>query len=255
MTLSADRTVDEGAHIACVLEGVATQGDVDFVVLNNDPRGGLVGWHHVQYYTTSWQAKLTGFRPLLYVEYSDASAEWIPGVEPLLSIADESIDTGTTPDEIALKFKFPVSIRVAGAIVTVEPTANGIWDVILYDSDGSSVLGSLTGLDEDETIQSVGGSVAAHFTQGAQTLLADTFYYLAMKPTTTANVAIKVVTYNAVKHLDAWSGGQNMHYAAQTDAGGWSATTTKRPCIYLIVDGIESGGAACSRLVGGGLVG
>jgi hypothetical protein len=255
VTLGTDRTVDEGDHVAMVLEWAGTQGDIEIDRCTCESRGGSVASSWNQAYAGSWGAKDTDNPPILYVEYSDASSYWIPGTEPLTTHLGEAINTGTTPDQIALKFKFPVSVRVAGMFSPMDFAANATVGMILYDSDGTSVLGSRTGYDEDETAQSSGGPWAAFFTQGPQTLTADTFYYAAVKPEAAISVTLFVTTVDAAKILDSWSGGQNFHYASKTDAGAWSATTTKRPCIYLIVDGIESGGAADSRLVGGGLVG
>lgn len=174
------------------------------------------------------------------VEYSDGSFAYMPNVVPAKAINTHTIASNTTPDEIALKFQLPFSARVTGAWAWQTRGAAATFKTILYDSDGSTVLGfSPTTIGGFTT-----GRVRVVRFPSSVTLLASTDYFLSVQPQSTTSLDVYSIDVNAANLLDQMEGGQNFRYADRTDVGAWSETATRRPYIGLIIDGIDipSGG-------------
>lgn len=248
--LTADASVTKGDLMALV---IAPSGTPNYVIrrLNRTPTD--VNFPYCARFESSAWTKLAN-PPTFAVEYSDGTFAIIHGAYPYSAINTHAINTGTTPDEIALKFKLSAPVRVCGAWFIAILGNN--MDVVLYDSNGSSVLAT----------HSVPGNVAgqiadadspyyAYFTT-SQELDADTFYYMALKPTSASSDTFYSTDVSSAAVLDQLQGGQNFHWAQQTNAGGWTPTTTRRPVMGLLIDGIDDGAGGGSggggHIIGGG---
>lgn len=246
--LTADAAVTKGGVIAVV---IAPSGTPNFrlTAASNMP---VMGFAYCDHYTTSYTKSSGSVRPVVALEYSDGSYAYTPGTIPASSMTTSTIRTGSTPDEIALKFKVAAPVRVGGFVLASTTTQD--LDVILYDSDGTTSLATYS-IDDDVSINTVMGTYL--FASSVQ-LTADTFYYLAMKPSVDTNQNVYYFDVASAAILDSMTGGQNWHYAERTNAGGWSATTTRRPWFGLIIDGVDDGagsGGGAGPLIGGRLVG
>jgi len=106
------------------------------------------------------------------------------------------VNSGSATDEYGNIFQLPVPIRVKGAYAFMDLDAGGDTSFVLYDSDGSTALESVS-IDGD--LEGGGGEevVIAQFTT-AQSLLANTNYRMSIRPDTTTNVGIMDFTVNAV---------------------------------------------------------
>lgn len=261
-SITSDTWVTTGALTA---DASVTRGDIFAVVIapSGSPNYNIAGAitsaganQHIPYtdhFTSAWAKGNTP--PVIAVEYSDGSFAYTPWCLPASAINKHTINTGTTPDEIALKFTLPAPVRVSGLWLSADH--DGDMDAILYSSDGSTVLASVS-LDKDiRRSASFFGSFRLMFATQVS-LSASTVYYLALKPTSVTSINIYSFDVASAGVLDAVGGGQDMHYAAQTDAGGFSATTTRRPFWGLVIDGIDDGagsGGGAGPLIGGRLVG
>lgn len=251
--LTADASVTKGDRLAVV---VAPSGSPNYQVVRIG--GGYqadVGFPYATHFASSSWTKSDAATPVVALEYSDGSFACMPYVTPFTAVNTHTVGTGSTPDEVALKFQLAAPVRATGAWLRIDGDAD--YDVILYDSDGSTSLASVS---VDADIRSSAGQSAptiALFT-GTASLTAATNYYLAIKPTTASTLTAYSFDVNAAAILDQMDGGQNFHWAQQTDAGGWSATTTRRPIMGLIIDGIDDGAGGGSGgegpLIGGRLV-
>ncbi len=195
----------------------------------------------------SW-AKQGGSYPILVFEYSDGSYETVSsGVTlPVLTWNTRTFNNGSTPDERALFFRFPVQVNVNGGWVAIDRDA--AVDVVLYDSDGTSVLTTVSGDASDRL-----GTAARIwvFSFPEQTLAANTDYRLSVKPTSASNVTIYDFDVNSNALLDAVEGGKDWYTSTRTDAGSWTQTTTNRPLIGLRVSAIHDGAGGGAATQGG----
>ena len=239
VSLTAGASVNKGDLLAIVIVNPPTSFGNMQIRINTSVTAGQA---YQAAYTTVWSL---GSNPMVtWLEYNDGSYASIIDVSPFITENLQSINTGTTPDEIALKFKLPFPCRVTGAWFY---SYSDDYDIVLYDSDGSTILTSVS-IDKDTfftTTSLILGYVP--FTGTAQ-LLKDTFYYLSYKPTTLANITVVTGDVPTAASMDSLPGGQNFHYAARVNAGAWTATTTRRPCIGIIIDqcddGVGGGGGA-----------
>lgn len=98
------------------------------------------------HYTTTW-SRLNS-TPIFWLEYDDGSYTHLPGVAGINSLTTNVHNSGSTPDEHALLFSLPINTRCIGFCCYVGTAASGAnFDIILYDSDGSTVLATKTILD------------------------------------------------------------------------------------------------------------
>ena len=239
------RTVAMGELLAVVIEfdsfvagvlNIATQNTVN-------PPGTSAGCY-TDHFTAAW-AKNVSSVPRLALEYSDGTYEAMPYVDAAVAgVALETINSGTTPDEIALLFQVPFLCKVAGIWGFLD--LDGDADVVLYDTDGATPLESVS-LDTNVRIGATAGVFHA-FWDTEVTLAKDVTYRLSYKPTSVTNTSLFVGSYTAAAVLDSVSGGQECHYTSRVDAGAWTPDTTKRPLMGLILsaldDGVSTGGGS-----------
>ena len=175
------------------------------------------------------------------LKYNDGTYGFVPFTFPYVTFNQTTYNNGSTPDERGLIFQFPVAVRIAAAWTQFTPTAtNGAFDIVLYDSDGTTALETISvdGNVHRGVGANTGGLTYVWFSQSRE-LLANTNYRLVVKPTTVNNSLNSCDWYmNTAGMLDALEGGQNWHETTRTDGGAWTQTTTRRPMIGLLLDGL-----------------
>lgn len=194
----------------------------------------------VSYNGSAWSIP-GGIGAMLHMlEFTDGTFGSVGLGLPLNTVGTSvTYNSGSTPDEIALKVQPSMSMLVVG-MCSENPysTSTGDFEWVLYNGTTAMVTVSI----DVNRLYSTGASTAvcAYFTS-AQTLTAGGTYYAALKPTTANNISIK---YNAVSDASYWAvygGGTGMGYSTRTDAGSWSDTATRRPTIWLLVSGVVTG--------------
>lgn len=248
--LTADASVTKGDILAVVIAPSGSPNINWAVVDNYDPQQY---YPYNRLFTASWQA-ISNATPVVALEYSDGSFAYSPRTLPITTINTRALNTGTTPDEGALKFTTTAPVRVCGAWTGMD--ADGNYDLVLYDTDGST---SLTSVSVDKDLRRTFHGLHTLIFPTAVSLSASSTYYLSVKPTSATTTNLMTFTVNASGLLTAMIGSTD-HYATRTDAGAWSATTTEVPLIGLIIDGIDdgtggSGGGAAQLTNSGALVG
>lgn len=238
--LTADASVTAGDLLAVV---IAPSGSPNFNVSSMNTYGhgsSAVGSdfpYHDHYNSGAW-AKSKVDASIVALEYSDGSFAYQPDCWPASAVNTHSVSSSTTPDEVALKFSVAAPIRVSGGWAGI--AGAGDVDYVLYSSDGSTVLATKS--RDKDTLSSAFIRWPDHFRFSSSIQLsANTTYYLSIKPTSTTALTLYSFDVSAAGLLDVTPGGQNFHWAQQTDAGGWSATTTRRPIAGLMIDGIDDG--------------
>lgn len=165
-------------------------------------------------------------------------------------------NSGSTPDERANLLNIPTTwwstYKIIGVAWYGVLAAATTVDIVLYDSDGSTVLQSIT-LDSDYTQSVSNRRFEMLFDESTlSTLNAGTNYYLAVKPAATSHT-LAGVTVSATADLDAYVAGASVCQAAsRTDAGAWTTDNTTRWAINPIVADITapSGGSGVVAVIG-----
>lgn len=247
------RAVTMGDRLAVVFEFNSwVAGNLNIIARNSQTPSAASNGAYVCQFTAAW-AKVAANLCRVALEYSDGSYEAIPYVCPAVgSIPAETYNSSTIAgsggDERGMIFQVPFGCSVSGAWAFLDVDGEG--ELVLYDSDGTSVLLSVS-LDP-EARNATAGAVFHELFNAETTLQINTSYRLSWKPTTTTNASIYVGDYTAAEVLDALPGGQECHYTARTDAGAWSETTTKRPLMGLILSALENPDSGTTMLIWSG---
>ena len=256
------RVVTKGEQLAIVIEFDATVGDVDFgvglyVSQTMLQREG----YHLFYNGSAWGSGSNQY-PCWALEYDDGSIAYVEGLIPIQATGSGLIfktvaswSSASTPDEQGIYFKFPFKCKIDGAWFGFEDAP---VDIVLYDSDGSTVLETVNVDHESHQDPFTKGMGFRPFT-AEHTLEADTFYRLVYKGITAVSTYYFEIATAAL--MEALIGTLDCYQTERTDAGAWTETTTKLPIIGVRVsaldDGVGGGGGGIAKLAGdgGGLVG
>lgn len=220
--LSADRSVAFGELIAVVIEydGSGRLGS-DTVSLNNIATSPVQQTLGGSLLTASWAA--VAIAPNVILEFSDGTFGTLEGGYPASAITATAFNSGSTPDERALEFTFPVAVKADGAWINVS-VAGGTsdFDVVIYE--GTTAHRTVS-IDANTVRVASGGIVFVTFAE--ITFSKDVTYKLALKPTTANNVSAYYIDVANADHKQAFIG-ESWNYTERTDGGAWSATTLTR---------------------------
>jgi len=231
------RTVSAGDKIAIVFEFVTfdTGDAVGFRRSNNNP-DNVSSPPYVYNKLPTWSQADYSYR--IALKYDDGTyAVFGNYIYPIdAAPTTTNFNNTSTPDERALAFTVPVQVKCGGAWVLIDP--DNACDVVLYDGDGSTVLGSESLGDGAR----VGGVIASAYVRWAPVILKPgTTYRLSMKPTSASNIGGYHFTVDSNALFACCEGGTSWVLSTQTDAGGWSETNTARPFAGLLLTHISDG--------------
>lgn len=185
----------------------------------------------------SW-FRATSVIPILALEYTDGIfCVFDHYMTPVLTSTSININTGTSPDEVGLRFQVPFKCAIDGCAFRANFGGNG--EIVLYDAS-NNVLATCPFTANARTQTSDGTAI---FRWVPVTLLANTTYRIVLKPTTATNISLYYITFADAAYQAAMPGGSSWYYTSRTDAGAWSDTTTRRPLTSLHISGIDSGGS------------
>lgn len=231
VTLGTPATAVAGDVVAIVIQFDSDVGNLLITCINN-----LSVFPYCAKYTASW-AKQT-ILPVGHLEYDDSSvgdAFILPQNTSLL----ENFKINSDPDERGLKFKLPFPCRLKGIWRAPYTYPAGDFDIVVYDSDGSTVLETLCVIANESNVYQ---DVVNYFLfADPVTLLADTWYRVVLKPSSTNICYVSGFTVTSAYLLDSVSAGQNFHYTSRVDAGAWTDNTLKRLFLGLILDQFDDG--------------
>jgi hypothetical protein len=226
------RTVTQGDLIAVVFR-LTGAGNVTFQAMTNDIQVNFP-------YSTAFTFTQNGRVFPLAIKYDDSTyADLGPAHIPVLaSVVNGTFDTTTTPDEVGNRFTPLFTHKVNGCWVKSNRSQN--FRVVLYDSDGTSVL---TQTDEQAL-----ANVAANAKWNLYlpflaevTLDAGDTYRLVYKPTTTTpsvSYCGYEVSNNAL--FASTQEGITTYMTERTDAGSWTDTNTKRILMGTRISAIQT---------------
>lgn len=235
VTLGTGATSVKGDIIAVVIEFDSTVGNLNIDTVSTIYSNSFPYCNH---YTASWTKNSS--IPLTALEYSDGSYADC-GCSPITAWSYPGWNSGSTPDERALRFQFPFPCRLKGA--WFRGSVSGDMEVVLYS--GTTALATIS-IDKDQTYSS--GRYNKFYFNTPYNLAANTVYRLSLKPTTVTSIsAFTEMSFASQTVLDSIDGGQEFYYSYRTDAGAWTDDATKRYFMGLICDQFDDGTA-----VGGG---
>ena len=239
------RTVTRGELVAFVIEWDSTIGDLT-VQANRISWGGGTGktvFPLLNEYTGSWGAPTGTFGPLMAVKYSDGSYPYVPDAIPmgppsLGATRVTGFDSNATPDEIGLRFTYPVKIRISGAWARSE-TRTKEFDIVVYDA-GDAVL---------HTYEWRGGGIEHgnpafhhHTFKNLIVLEAATTYRIVLKAThPTTQTLYDFHHLPTAAQREAFNGKPfDWQQTERTDAGAWTDSSIKVPPIGLLIEAIDA---------------
>jgi hypothetical protein len=234
-------------RVALTAAAAVTRGDLVALVVANSGTGNLsvaavtspitrTKFPYGDHFTASWTRNE---QPMVCaVEYNDGSFATIPGLSGFSNLTTTTWNSGSTPDERGLKFRFPFPFRIAGVWAHLD--SDNDCELRLYDSNGTTVLETVT-IDAQQHY-GVAGGLQNYLWPATRELLANTYYRVSVLPTTGSSVAMEHFDVFSAGIMDAHEGGQDFHLTTRTDAGAWTDVLTSRPFIGLYLDGFDAGG-------------
>ena len=236
VALGTDASVTAGDSVAVVIEFNSTVGDLEIDSISSGGRGHP----YIAHFTASWVRDDN--LPIISIEYDDGSYEFT-GMFPVEDVFGLTFNSGSTPDEHALRFSLPFDCRVSGFWMPID-TNLAAFDVVLYEGTTQKAL---TSYSTSEFSTNVNELLVGLFSAGVD-ITANTEYFLAVKPGA-SSVSMASFSVASVAIMDSLSGGQDFYYASRVDAGAWTTDTTKRFHLGLYIDQFDDGVGG-----GGGLI-
>jgi len=206
------------------------------------------------FYDGSAWSRVTANAPLiLALKYSDGIyARISPENPPIKTGLSTAFNNGSATDEIGARLRRPYPTRVDGAwILSNLVVSAGAFDVVLYDEDGTTEL-TVASIDTDQALATGAEVLLIPFSTEFE-LAKDTYYRLAIRPSTGTSTRYRGIAVESEAHMAALPGGADWHRTSRVDAGAWTETPTEHPLMGLHSTAVEeldsSGGGG-----GGGFV-
>lgn len=158
---------------------------------------------------------------------------------PVQTIATNSFNSGSTPDEYACAFSIPGTggtFKLAGVRLGGGPGTLGTNTAKMILYSGTTALQEIThtGIVANATSN---GWLDVYFTDTTlQTLSTGTTYRIGLQPQSGTSWYWYTLNLASANDLSAFAGGSSFYLSTRTDAGSWSDDTTKRPLMELILD-------------------
>jgi hypothetical protein len=180
--------------------------------------------------------------PILALQYSDKTYEYVYGTWPVKILTDVAFNQDSIPDERGLLFQVPTSLSIAGVWFFGIFTPGGSVDVRLYDSRNNLLTSKTVDTDFADT--------TTHLHQVlfplSQTLIPDVNYRVALCPTSGVNVNLEQFSISTDANgtnsiMSAVPGGQTWCLTTRSDGGNWADSKTSRPWMGLSFDNMAAG--------------
>lgn len=234
VTFATPASATKGDIIAVVIQWAGTSGSVLFsrwggtsALINNQCYGAL--------YTGSW-AKYTTSPPMFSVLYDDDTSEYIGAAPATITTPNRAFNTGSTPDEVGLRFKMPFGARATGVIGWVSPTAGRNTSLVLYSDAGTAL--ATASPDFDQTANLNGAANLPYLFSSTVTLAKDTWYRLTYRPDTANNVTIPYLAFTDSYELGQIAG-SDVYHCERTNAGSFTDSTNAYTPISLLINAID----------------
>lgn len=244
----AKRAVARGEYVGVVVQFDAfSAGNLVISRITGGGGGGTSGlYQNLFAYST---ANLTGTyaksglnQPDFYIQYDDSSTAYIPMIWPFSAATNTAFKNDSATAERGLRFQVPFAAKVGGFWYAQLAATTGDFELRLYGSDGTTILGTCA-LDQNIRVSTYGYGYCSLPTE--ITIAAATTYFIGLDPTTTTTTEIDTWTVPAVGAWDQTSCGQGCYSVSRAaqGAGAWTETTTTRPLMGIIITALDDGAA------------
>ena len=176
------------------------------------------------------------YRPPIVIHYNDGSVAYVDGAWPIATRTAITYNSGTgTFDEYALKYTAPLRMSVIGMWAHFNSlAANAAFQMVAYN--GTTALQTATGSVYAWYESGInGGSYIARWAEPVEMAAGDVRRF-SVKPTTTNNVVLTVLTAANAAHLAGFPLGSAATLSKRLDAGAWTDEALQVPVIGLIID-------------------
>jgi len=261
-TLTTSVTITKGTVFAIMIDPVS--GTWDTGNLLNVARGLNNTFPYTRFpygfeITSAAYAMVNSASPIFYYKSSTKTYGY-----PYQTYAGVNNNNGSTPDEYGMYFRIPsgscTSYNVRGLRLGFVPGSQD-FDVLLYDTDGSTVLQSET-IDGNQMHTGNGAAFDFIFQQNTlATLTPGSYYRLVVRPgTATGMGSIQYATFPVSADKIAVLGdADDVQYTSRTNAGAWTELTDRLWTMQALISGMTatagSGGVKTHPGMTGGMRG
>jgi hypothetical protein len=198
--------------------------------------GGILGDNtRARFQSAAW-TKLPGNGCCALKYATDGYVPIADDIFPILTLTTAQFGMDSANDEFALRFQLPASVQCDGAWLWGEIDADA--DVVIYDSNGTTVLGSAS---IDASARPGTGPSKHHARWPAVTLQANTTYRVSLKATTIIEQTLLYNwTANSAGLMAAAHGGVEWYRSKRADGGSWTDENTIRPFMGIHIIGLDS---------------
>ena len=190
------------------------------------------------------------------VQYDDDIWYPIVGAAPISSITTRVLNSGSNPDEEALRFSVPVPLRLKGVqfMATFAGTTSTAVARLYADDDTILATATTVGGSSDVGGGTGSGQIVNLIFSTSVELDANTTYRLAVHATGAGNVSMYFVSALDGNLINAFPLGANFTHSERNNPGVWGNSSLSVPLITPLFDAIDpvKGGVAAHM---GALVG
>lgn len=235
------RTVTAGEPFACVIEFVSfsASDSVDFAGSNESVFESSLSCRKSTDSGASYSSVTSQPALRLALKYDDGNYEIISdSILPIVSYTNNSITSGSTPDEWGLRFQLPFNFELGGIRTPTSIAGGGTLTVRLYTSDDTVV--DEVSFTAPAMFGPTSTSIAPFIPLSRiSPMMANATHRLTIRPPATAwTLREFAVPSNA--HLRAIQGGIEIYKTSRTNDGAWTDDTATRPWIQLYISSFEA---------------
>lgn len=224
------RTVSAGDLLAIVVDFASFTTENLQISSDAEYRGDM-NFPYFNRNTGAWSPQNVGC--VGHIKYDDGSYEQLPGLVPWAGWTTTTFNSGSTPDEHALKFTLPFDCRIVGFWHYVD--LDNPCDFVLYND--SDVAQTTKAIHDDVQQNPTNARPGWYFFDSPVEYVKDLAWRLSMKPGA-SNSTVYYVTVNSGL-LAAAEFGTAMVLSTRTDAGAWTDNSDARPMLGLLIDQIH----------------
>lgn len=252
-TLTAGASFTRGDEFAIVVTVSSGIPNMNFSGFPSGSLGGPVMTHYPMSLQDTgggtWSTNLGGFNWI--VQFSTAGVVPMAWMCPTSGTGTiTSFNSGTSPDERALKFAPPFACRAVGIRAGIfNIAAGGDFTLSLWDSAGDADVEALgqASIDGDFAVSTTQDGYVDLFFDTPVELTAGSTYYIGVRADTANNIGLgeysNTTVTNAMRAMHGTDSSMQLSTRSWSAgaAGAWTDTATTIPMLHLIIDQLDDG--------------
>jgi hypothetical protein len=228
------RSVTKGDKLALVYRFDSAVGSVAWTTGHLQNSGGGTNPNGLSSTNSGSTWSFLDRHPQMVLEYETTGVVPLPETFPFdTNSASSSFNTGTTPDEVGIKFQVPfkggcIGVYFNGATTDIEVSIENAAKTVL--------AGPATGHADTTNSQR-----RLYLFDSAVTLDVDTDYYATWKPTTATSRTFRYFTIEDANFRRTLPNGVLSSYNTRTDGGSWTEDTLRIMPFALAFESLDDG--------------